>query len=111
MLATRLVAFAYGVALAAALAGVLATLALPASIAPKTSTAHYGRPIWFAESDLSVWRDLSLREKQIPVPLDPLENPTSVSPARFLVSYAAFAAPLAAVVWLVGRARRRRAPP
>ena len=106
MLATRLVALAYGVALAAALAGVLATLALPAPIDPKTSTARYGRPIWFAESDLSVWRDLSPREKRIPVPLNPLENPTRVAPARFLIAYAAFAAPLAGLVWLLGRARR-----
>ena len=108
MLATRLVALAYGVAFAAALAGVFATLAFPAPIDPKTSTAHYGRPIWFVESDLSVWGDLSPREKRFPVPLNPLENPTRLEAARFLVSYLAFAAPLVGLVWIVTRSRRRR---
>jgi hypothetical protein len=100
-------ALAYGAALAIALLAVLDTLAWSAPTEPKTLTAHYGKPVWFAESDMSAGRGLSRRELRHPVPFNPWENPTRISGGRFLVSYLAFAAPLSGLVWLVTRWRRQ----
>jgi hypothetical protein len=98
--AHRWPALAIGAALVVALAGMLATLAVAAPIDPQTMNVRYGKPLWFAESDLSQWRSLSPREKRLPVPFNPLENPTRVDPGRFLLSYLVFAAPLCGIVWL-----------
>jgi hypothetical protein len=99
-------ALAYGAALAIALVAVLATLAWSAPTDPKSLTAHYGKPVWFAESDMSPMRGASKRELRRPTPFNPWENPTGVSPGRFLVSYLVFAAPLAGLVWLATRRRQ-----
>jgi hypothetical protein len=100
-------ALAYGAALAIALVAVPATLAWSAPTDPKSLTTHYGKPLWFAESDMSPMRGASKRELRHPVTFNPLENPTGISVGRFLVSYLAFAAPLSAVVWLATRRRRQ----
>jgi hypothetical protein len=94
-------ALAYGAALAIALVAVRATLAWSAPTDPKTLSAHYGKPVWFAESDMAPRRG----EPRVSVPFNPWENPTRVSGGRFLVSYLVFAASLSGLVWL---ARRRR---
>jgi hypothetical protein len=100
-------ALAYGAVLAIALLAVLATLAWSAPTDPETLSAHYGKPVWFAESDMSTERGLSKRELRHPVPFNPWENPSHISGGRFLLSYLVFAAPLAGLVWLVTRWRRQ----
>jgi hypothetical protein len=100
----------YGAALAIALIAVFATLVVSAPVDPKTLTAHYGKPVWLVESDMSAFRGMSKRELRPPVPLNPLENPTYLKSGRFFLSYLAFAAPLSGLVWLAMRRRsvRRR---
>jgi hypothetical protein len=98
-------ALAIGAALVVAFAAVVATLAVAAPIEPQTMNVHYGKPIWFAESDLSEWRSLSPRQQRLPVTFNPLENPTRVDAGRFLLSYVVFAVPLCGIVWLASMRR------
>lgn len=92
---------AYTAALVVALAGVMATLALPQRI--DGGTAHYGKPLWFAESDMSIWTrtDRGGRWR-----LNPWENPTTFDAGRFFLSFCVFALPLVGGVWLVARRAR-----
>jgi hypothetical protein len=92
--------------LAIALVATLSTLAIAAPIDASTLTARYGKPFWFAESDLSEWRLDSDRAKRIAVTFNPRENPTRIDGGRLLLAYVVFAAPLCTLAWAATNRRR-----
>jgi hypothetical protein len=71
-----------------------------------SATAHYGKPLWFAESDMSAHSPPSRIEYRWN--FNPWENPTTISGQRFLLSYALFAGPLCGLAWVLTRALRQR---